>query len=292
LNEFEDQPKPHYLRLADIDVAAPLVLSGTIVFAINITLDNTGGPSEPVRLVVKAFDTGTELLTSTNQSALAPLSKDETRTTEVRLDLPRVAGYRFEVSVYESKRIVQSGQTTVSHVAGLPPNLFETGLRIASMDFLVRNVSGSRVDIETSVYITNEGTEASRPLRMEVKAREVSTSLLADEASAEIGAVEPEATRPTNVLLDVPANYNYEVEAVLWDGDYIVERGTGRVQLLPTFTKPAESELVVSSPKLSDFIRAPGAGAGSESKAPGFEWLGLVAALGIAVAAARGKKGS
>lgn len=269
IRQIEDA---HYVSLTRIDVSAPTVTSGTVVLAVNATLDNRGADSGAVALVVKAFDTATGLLTLTNSTPASVVPGDRTVTREVRMPLPRASGYRIEVTVMEDEQAVQFGQVQVSNVQALPPNLHETGLRIGSMDFLVRNTTGGRARIEAKVYVTNEGTGPVTTLRMQVKAREVSTGLLADERATNVSGVGLEETKAFPVTLDVPGGYNYEVEAILWDRDFVVGRGSGHVQLLPTFTKDKDTEIVVTNPVISDFVRGDArgeAGAADRSYAPG-----------------------
>lgn len=251
----EDVDDPNHLRIAGIDVAAPRVTSGFATLVVNVTLDNGQGASGPVRVVVKAFDTASGLLVRTGEAAPGALPKDRTIAVSVALEVPRQSGYRLEVEAYEDERAVQSASVTASNLGALQPTLFATGLQLGPLDFLVRNVTGDRVAIDAAVYLTNEGAGPSRPLRLQAKAREVSTGLLSDEAWTAQPAVEMEATRAVAVPLEVPDGYNYEVEAVLWDGDHVVGQARGRVQLLPTFTRNTSEELVVTHPEIRDFVR-------------------------------------
>lgn len=287
INDFEDPAPQHYMQISGIDVSAPTVTSGQVELLVAVSLDNTAAKSPEVDLQVKAFDTATQLLVVSNQTSVGSIEKDKTKVVEVGLWVPRSSSYRLDVLVSEDDRTVQRGSVQVGNVAALERNLFETGLSISEMDFLARNVTGSRVTIASKIYITNEGSGVSKELRMQVKAREVSTSLLADEADAVVEPIGPEATETAEVELNVPGGYNYQVEAVLWDGEFIVERGLGNVQLLPNFTKPKGQELVVSTPRIDDFVNNPPGGAGggeptmSRTPAPGL----VVALLGLAAVA-------
>ncbi len=287
INEFEDPAPQHYMRISGIDVSAPTVTSGQVELLVAVSLDNTAAKSPEVELQVKAFDTATQLLVTSNQTTVGAIEKDKTEVVEIGLWVPRVSSYRLDVLVSEDGRTVQRGSVQVGNVVALERNLFETGLSISEMDFLARNVSGSRVTIAAKIYITNEGSAPSKELRMQVKAREVSTALLADEAETVVEAIGPEATETAEVELNVPGGYNYQVEAVLWDGEFIVERGAGNVQLLPNFTKPKGQDLIVSTPRIDDFVNTPPEGAGggaptmSRTPGPGL----LVAIVGLATVA-------
>lgn len=277
-NEFDAASA---VTVVSLDVAAPDVRSGVIGFRVLVGLDNGGDRSGPLRLELKAYDLGTQLLAGNLSREVGRLGADRTTTITLPIELPRTTGYRMEVDLHESDRLHRSATVSVTNVMALPPNVHETGLKVASLEFLVRNTTAQRTSIESKVYLTNEGAGDSRPLRLQVKAREVSTGLLSDEAWTDVAALPAEATRPVAVRLDVPTNYNYVVEAVLWDGEYLVERGTGNVQLLPTFTVPRDQEVVVTTPDLRDFVG--GAGDSSDDEAsemtPGPSFVLLAAAL-------------
>jgi len=293
----EDLGPENRLAIAGVDVSAPRVSSGSVWLAVNVTLDNAAGVSGPVRVVVKAFDTGSGLLVVTNEAAPGAIPKDQSVPVLVVVQVPRTSGYRVEVQVLEDGRIAQTAQVQVSNVGALQPNLVDAGLRIAGMDFTVRNATLGRAAIQAAVYLTNEGASASRALRMQVKAREVNTSLLADERWADVPPVALEETRTAAVLLDVPTDQNYEVEAVLWQGNITVERSTGAVQLLPTFTRNLSEELVVTHPDIARFVRddelaRKAADAGGRPSAamgaPGPEaGLAALAVVGLAIALRR-----
>lgn len=283
LNAFAEPIPPHHVEITSIDVAAPRITSATVLLRVNVTLDVTQGSTPPVRIEIKAFDSETRLLVSSTSRDVGPIPNDRTQAVALELEVPRTSSYRLDVGVYEAERLVQRASMQLGNVGTLERNLFDTGLKISEMDFLVENVTGSRVAIAAKIYVTNEANQASEALAMQVKAREISTSLLADESSAELPSIGPEATQVVSVDLDVPAGYNYEVEAVVWDGEFIVERGQGTVQLLPTVVKSQEDELIVSTPNLDEFVRtAPGAGGGgggaTQSPAPGWS-IALAAVL-------------
>lgn len=250
-----DEFQENFVRIHGIDVSAPEVSSGSVLLVVNTTLDNAFGESGPIRLVVKAYDTATGFLTLTEEARPGMLDEDRTVGVEVELRVPRAQGYRIDVAVHEDGQLVQTGQVVVRNVDALEPTLHETDLRFEGIDFLVTNVSSGRVRIEAKVQFTNTGDAPSSSLRMEVKARDLATRLLGDEAERTVPRIGPEETQEVAVTLEVPDRRNYEVEVVLWDGNVTVERGMGTVQLLPTIEKPKDTELVVTEPHIEDFVR-------------------------------------
>lgn len=288
LNDFSETHGASAVRIVGIDVSAPVVKSGSMVLAVNTTLDNADARSGDIRLIVKAYDQATGLLAATQEAEVGEIPQDKTVAVEVLVDVPRASGYRLEVLVHQSDRLALTAVVTASNLDALAPNVFDTGLRVSTIDFIVRNVTGERVAITAKVYVTNEAAAVSKPLSMQVKAREVSTGILADEQEESLPSVQPEQTHAAEVLLSVPDSYNYQVEVVLWDGNIIVERGSGNVQLLPTFTKDPDEEIVVTDPQVEDFVRDRTGGGGGDSgdatRTPSIGILAAAAAVGLAVA--------
>jgi hypothetical protein len=256
--DFNAQPPGPQNRIGiiGIDVSAPVVSAGSVTLAVATTLDNLEAPSGSLNLTVKAYDGGSSMLVRTGRSTVGALAKDKSKEVTISLELPRSVSYRIEVLVEQDGRQVQMGTVQVSNLAALEPTLYDTGLRVASIDVEVKDTKDGHVSLRCPVYLTNEGATASRPLRLQLKAREVSTGILADEQWQDVGPIGRDQTRIQTVLVSVPDKFNYALQAFLWDGDVIVEHGQGQVQLLPTYTKPADQQLVVSNPDISLFRNA------------------------------------
>lgn len=289
---------PNRLSILTIDVAAPRVSAGSVVLAVNVSIDNSDARSGDLDVVAKAFDLGTGLLALTNHSHIGRLARDVTVPVEVRLDLPHADGYRIEVSVAQDGQVALVQEVSASNLANLAVNAHQTGLGIDGVDFRVLDTNAGKVTFRATTYVTNEGRTTSAPLRLQLKAREVSTDLVADEEWVDVPALAVDATQPLPVELTVPQAYNYVVEAILWQGQIVVERGSGHVQLVPTSTIPAGERSVVTHPDVSAFRdpqsdpasglygRAGGAAPSTARKAatPGFEFAaGAVALLACLV---------
>jgi hypothetical protein len=278
------------LSVQGIDVSAPEVGAGRLVLAVLPTIDNDGGRSGPLNVTVKAYDGATGLLVGSSDVAVGRIPKDQTRTLEARIELPRASGYRLVVEIEESGRLVHRAQLEARNLASLQPNVHETGLGIAASDFRLLSVANNRTRVQASIYLTNEGTESSRPLTLQVRAREEKTLLVVDEQWTSVGSIRRDATRPINVTLELPAGRDYGIEVTLWDGDIVAERGTGRVQFGPVATAAPPTGVTLTTPELTDLLYDRGAqgDTSKENKAPGLG-LGLVAAamLGLALVARR-----
>lgn len=259
------------LQVQGIDVAAPVVSAGRITLSVLPTLDNDGPRSGEVNITVKAYDIQTGLLAGNVSQAVGRMGRDQTRTFDVRIELPRASTYRLTVDVEEKGRLMFRSTVDARNLAALEPNTHETGLRIAATDFRLLGTGDGRAQVLASTYLTNEGVADSRPLTLQVRARDERTSLVVAEQWTRVAAIRPEATRPVNATLDVPTGHDYAVELTLWDGDVIVERGAGRIQFGPVTSTQAPTGVVVSTPTLSDLVFDRGATGHSDksSKTPG-----------------------
>ena len=276
------------LQVQGIDVAAPVVAAGRLTLSILPTIDNDGPRSGELNLTVKAYDSQTGLLAGSVSQAVGRMARDQTRTFDVRIELPRASTYRLTVDIEESGRLMYRTTVDARNLAVLEPNTHETGLRIAATDFRLLSTANSRAVVQASSYLTNEGAADSRPLTLQVRARDERTSLVVAEQWTRVGAIRPDATRPVNVTLDVPTGHDYAVELTLWDGDVIVERGAGRIQFGPTTTTATSTGVVVTTPNLAGLVYDRGyADSGeyesSDNKTPGpgavLVGIGLLAAV-------------
>ena len=173
-------------------------------------------------------------------------------------------------------------------IGDLTPNIHDIGIRIQEMDFLVENVTDSRVVIGVDLYLTNEGDSTSENLSMLVKAREVDAGLLADKVWITTGSIKKETTIIRSCEIAVPDSYNYIVEALIWKNDTIVERGEGVVQLNPKRTIPKDEEIVSDKIRVDDFMPEPeameyGEATGGMKKTPGFTSMLAVITIMVAV---------
>src|SRR5688572_14612026 len=137
-----DEGHENYVFVQGIDVSAPEVGSGRIVLLVNTTVDNSMARSGDLRLLTKAFDQSTGLLVEQVETAVPPLGKEETRIVSTRLDLVRAPGFHLQVDLYQDDKVVRGASLDVGNLASLEPNLYDTGLRIAAMDFEVLGTSG------------------------------------------------------------------------------------------------------------------------------------------------------
>ena len=280
LRDFEESR----LRVTDIDISPERVTSTSVLLNVTTYVENYGNEgSGEAKLLLKAFDSASGLLVGETTTTAGSIDKSKTLPVSQLINVEREGGYRIDVVLFEDEKRLRQRSVSIYGIGDLTPNINDIGIRIQEMDFLVENVTGSRVAIGVDLYLTNEGDFTSEDLPMLIKAREVDAGLLADKVWISTGSIEKEKTIIKSCEIAVPDGYNYIVEALIWRNDTIVERGEGVVQLNPKRTIPKDEEIVSSDIRVEDFMPEPEEReymeTGAKKKVPGF----TSAMTGIAV---------
>jgi len=280
LKDFEKSS----LRIGDVDISPERVTSTEVVLNVTTYIENYGdGGSGDIKLLLKAFDSASGLLVAQTTTSAGSVRKGKTLPVSQLINVEREGGYRIDVVLFEDEKRLRLRTVQVYGIGDLDPNVYDIGLKVQEMDFLVKNVTGSRVTIGVDLYLTNEGDSTSEDLSMLVKAREVDAGLLADKVWISTGNIKRETTIIRSCDIVVPDDYNYIVEVLIWKNDTIVERGAGVVQLNPKRTIPKDEEIVSSDIRVEDFMPEPEERGymetGAKKKVPGF----TSAMTGIAV---------
>ena len=248
-------------------------------------IDNRRDRSGDVKLLLKAFDLESGLLVDRETVIVGSILERKTRSASQTVKVGRDNGYRIEVVLFEDEQRIDQRTMEVSGIGDLTPNVYDIGLQIPEMDFLVKNVTGSRVTIGVDLYLTNEGSTTSEDLRILIKAREVDAGLLADKTWISTGVIKKETTVIHSADIVVPDDYNYIVEALIWKNDTIVERGQGVVQLNPRRTIPEKEKVVSEDIDVEDFMspRIAYESGDMKTKTPGFTALMLLMTLILSI---------
>ncbi|MEA1905587.1 MAG: hypothetical protein U9N12_01360 [Euryarchaeota archaeon] len=285
LRDFEESR----LTIAETDISPERVTSTDVLLNVTTYVENRGdGESGDAKLILKAFDSASGLLVGVTTTSAGSIDEDKTIPVLQQISVKREGGYRIDVVLFEDDKRLRRQSMQIYDIGGLTPNIHDIGIKIQEMDFLVENVTDSRVVIGVDLYLTNEGESTSEDLQMLVKAREVDAGLLADKIWITTGSIKKETTIIRSCEIAVPDGYNYIVEALIWKNDTIVERGEGVVQLNPKRTVPKDEEIVSDRIRVDDFMPEPeamdyGGMAGRPEKTPGF--TSVLAAITIMVAA-------
>ncbi len=252
LRSFEEESR---LRITNMDISAKEVKSAFVDLDVTTYVENFhGDSSKNTSLLLKAFSTRTGLLEVQTQDDIGIIDKGDTVTITQSLKLQKEGGYRIVAVLFEEDKRKNTGEITIYSLENLPADVQDIGIEVAGMDFLVREVDGGRVVIQTDLYLTNEGTAASGDYQMLIKAREMDARLLADKEWMQTGSIKPETTVIRSLNLTVPNHYNYVVEVLIWSNDTIVKRGEDYVQLKPQMTIDVGTQVETKHIETSDFI--------------------------------------
>ena len=284
LRDFEESR----LTIAETDISPERVTSTDVLLNVTTYVENRGdGESGDAKLILKAFDSASGLLIGETTTSAGSIDEGKTIPVLQQISVEREGGYRIDVVLFEDDKRLRRQSLQISGIGDLTPNIHDIGIKVQEMDFLVENVTDSRVVIGVDLYLTNEGDSTSEDLPMLVKAREVDAGLLADKIWITTGSIKKETTIIRSCDIAVPDGYNYIVEALIWKNDTIVERGEGVVQLNPKRTIPKDEEIISDTIRVDDFMpeseaRDYGGVTGGMEKAPGF--TSMLAAIMIMVA--------
>ncbi len=255
LRSFEEESQ---LRITNMDISAKEVKSAFVDIDVTTYVENFhGDSSKNTSLLLKAFSTKTGLLEVQTQDDIGIIDKGDTVTITQSLKLQKEGGYRIVAVLFEEDKRKNTGEITIYSLENLPADVQDIGIEVAGMDFLVREVDGGRVVIQTDLYLTNEGTDISGNYQMLIKAREMDARLLADKEWMQTGSIKPETTIIKSVNLTVPNHYNYVVEVLIWSNDTIVKRGEDYVQLKPEMTIDIGTQVETKHIETSEFIVPP-----------------------------------
>lgn len=231
VKSFEEES---YYNVRDMDISAERIGAAFIDLNVTTYIEKTQGNSaKNTSFLLKAYSQESGLLEIQKKIELGVLKKGDTKSVSQVLTLPKTGGYDLQSVLFEENVQKGDGEIKVYNLDALPAEVQETGLGIPEMDFRVKKVEGGKVLVENDIYLTNEGRETSKDFRMLVKVREMDAGLLADKVWTHTGEIKPEATIIQTVNLTMPDQYNYIVEALIWNNDTIVERGEGYIQLSP-----------------------------------------------------------
>jgi len=279
--------KESQLSVTGITVAPKTVTAATVVLNVTTSVENVYGfGSDPSRLILQAFDTSTGLLAYEGVQEIGVINRREAVRVLSEITLPHKGSYRIITTVFEGNERKATGEITVSSLERLPTDDARTAVAITGMDFIVREVADGRAVIEADIFFTNQGADPSPPFTVEVKARERDARLVADRQWTMLGSIRSGSTVMQNVTIHVPDQYNYEVEAVLWRDDVIIQSGTGYVSLAPNAKITAGEEFVTRSIETSKFVsteqRSPPSPVSTGiPRQPGFTMPAALASLGV-----------
>ena len=294
-----------------IDVAGATVSPGevrgeTAELRLGTDLRHRGGTVENVTVRHRAIGSESGLLVDETTVEVGDVDFDGERTVNGTVDVEREGGYRIETVVFADGQRREEQTTRVAGVAALTPDYADTrvgfteGAVWPTVAVSVVEADNETATLSTSISVTNRGDGPSEDLDLRVFLRQSESNVIAAEAAETVDTVRPGRTDTVTATVEVPAGYNYYVDAALFDDDVLVDETQGVANLNPRETiSPNETVRDVAF-SVEDFERDDVGGDGadgarrddgaSDDSTPGFGPLVALVALVVAALTARRRR--
>lgn len=301
----EVDERPGDVRIVDAVVSPGEVRGETATLRLGVDLRHRGSAVENVTVRHRAIGVDSGLLVDETTVDAGTVDGGGERTVNGTVDVERAGGYRIETVVFADgeRRAVQT--TRVGGVGALTPDYADSRVGFTESNVWptvavsVREADNETATLSVSLSVTNRGDDASESLDLRVLVRQAESNVVADEASATVREVRPGRTDTVTTTVEVPANYNYYVDAALWSDDVLIDETQGVANLNPRETISANETVEDVEFAVEEFSRDEGAADGNDGGGdasdrgsgdgtPGFgPVVALVALVGAALAARR-----
>ncbi|EMA69643.1 DUF7490 domain-containing protein [Halorubrum distributum] len=296
-----------------IDVAGATVSPGevrgeTAELRLGTDLRHRGGTVENVTVRHRAIGAESGLLVDETTVDVGDVDFEGERTVNGTVTVEREGGYRIETVVFADGQRREQQTTRVAGVAALTPDYADTQVGFTdgsvwpTVAVSVVEADNETATLSASVSVTNRGDEASEDVDLRLYLRQAESNVIAAEAAETVGTVRPGRTDTVTATVEVPAGYNYYVDAALFDDDVLVDETQGVANLNPRETITANETVRDVAFSVEDFERDDAGGEGgdgsdraptdgaSDGSTPGFGPLVALVALVVAALTARRRR--
>ena len=269
-----DPIRPGPVRIADVAVQPGNVSASTAVLRVDTSLAHYGNPTRNVTVRVRAIDSESGFVETTETVRVGDLSGDREVTAPANLTVRREGGYRIETVVYRDGERIAAESGTVSGLEGLTPEWAKSSVRFAetgalpALSYSIAESDDNRTSLAIEAALTNGGDDSAENLRLTIVLRQAESNVVAARQSASVGAVGPLETATAGTEVTVPSGYNYYVDAILWKGDVVVDTARSAANLDPTRQISVEQTETEVEFEASDFESQDGGGGGESSPSP------------------------
>jgi PGF-CTERM protein len=269
----ERNERPGNVHIAGIVVSPGEVRGETAELRLGVDLRHRGSTVENVTVRHRAIGADSGLLVDETTVDVGDVDGGGERTINGSVNVERAGGYRIETAVFADGERVETRTTRVGGVAALTPDYadarvgFTEGNVWPTIAVSVREADNTTATLSISVSVTNRGDTASEPIDLRLLMRQAESNVIADEARETVGSVRPGRTDTVTVTVEVPANYNYYVDAALWSDDVLIDETQGVANLNPRETIDADESVEEVEFAVEDFAGGDGAGGAGEDTA-------------------------
>lgn len=237
---------PHRVSLTEVTIGADGVSGETVTVGLETALSPRITPVENLTVVHRATDTESGLQVASVERSVDTLETDREYTVSGELDLPRTSAYQVETLLYVDGVRGDAITRTIEGVETLTPAYAETDVEfhrfggvggpledVPAIEFTVESTEADRASLDVASFLTNTGDDPETGLELAVTARQSDSNVVADTATVEVGEIEGGETETPSVTLDVPAEYDYYLDATLWRDETIVATDRATANLGP-----------------------------------------------------------
>ena len=250
------------VHLSEIRLTPTNVTENSATLTVTNWLSHKDGTSKNVSMLVRAVDTDDGLVKTRKRQSVGELTGDRDDAIEVNVTVERSGGYRFETLVFVDGERRDTRSVTVDGIEGLEPASAKSGLRFhdfgslfPTITYEVTAVDSNNVTLNTRAFLTNRGDQTTRDLQLLVRARQGDSNVIADRAVTDVPDVRPGRTGTPTVNVTVPANYSYQLDAVLTRDDVLVDTAAAAANLDPTQTVEVSKTTESIDLDVEDFVR-------------------------------------
>ncbi|MEA5387332.1 PGF-CTERM sorting domain-containing protein [Haloarculaceae archaeon H-GB11] len=295
LAERDSDVRPSDLYLQDDVAIAPAAVSGeTATLSLDVRLAHYGGTAENVTVEVRAIDSDTNLLATTETVDVGNVEGNREVPVRANVTVERAGGYNFQVFVYEDGQRVASGTTQISGVGSLTPEYARSSVTferfgdvgIPPISYSIAEASDGSATLATQTHLTNTGDETVGDLTLVVMARQAESNIVADRATVSVGDVRPGRTASVDTALTVPDDYNYRLDAILLRDDVVLGTASATAELAPTKPLPKNVTRERVDIRASDFESDAGGDRGETSQPTEYGTAASGPGFGVPVALA------
>ena len=257
----ETDERPGDVRIVDTVVSPGEVRGETAELRLGVDLRHRGSAVENVTVRHRAIGADSGLLVDETTVDVGEVDGGGERSINGSVDVEREGGYRIETVVFADGERRATQTTRVGGVAALTPDYADSRVGFTESNVWptvavsVREADNQTATLSISMSVTNRGDAASEPLDLRVLLRQSESNVIADEASETVGEVRPGRTDTVTATVEVPANYNYYVDAALWSDDVLIDETQGVANLNPRETISANETVEEVEFAVEDFSR-------------------------------------
>jgi PGF-CTERM protein len=295
----EEPVRPGPVDIGDVTIQPGAVTGQTATLQVNTALRHRGNPTPNVTVRLRAIDSESGLLETSERVEVGQLQGDRERTVPANLTVAREGGYRIEIAVYQDGQRVATGSRSVAGMEALTPEYARTPVEFSELETLppidvsVQEAGEQRATLDISTWLTNRGDEPTGEIRVGIVVRQADSNLVADRTETSVEAIEPGRTAATELTASVPSEYNYYIDAIVWKDGVVVDTARTAVNLDPSERISVNETRREVEFEVGDFERRDGAPErpreteAAQEEAPGFGMVVAAVALLVAALVAR-----